>query len=63
MDIEALIAKVEEAHHADIQQVYVEIQEVSERLEAGEVRVSSLEERVSVMKKEEHIEMVLEISD
>lgn len=45
-DIEALTTCIEEAHSRDIQEVRVEIQSLTGRVEAGEASVSSLETRV-----------------
>lgn len=45
-DIETLIQRVEEAHRRDIQAVRMEISSLSDRVDAGETSITSLEARM-----------------
>lgn len=51
-DIEALIHKVEDAHHTEMHQVHTEIQVLTDRLTAGEATTNSLGEGVEAMERE-----------
>lgn len=50
-DIESLIQRVEEAHHRDIQPVRTEIGALTDRVDAGESSISSLEVRMEALEQ------------
>lgn len=48
----ALISKVEEAHHKELQLAQVELQTLSEHLTDGEATSQTLEQRVTVLERD-----------